>query len=449
MGKHHKSKPDTTLSPLLMQQYLEGKLSAQEMHRVEKILLEDPFQQDAMEGITQSIPPELFQKEISDLKRRLSKRVAQSKTTLPFYQNKNWQIAAALALLLVISGIIYIIINASIPQEKASLAIQHKPANDSAISLPKADQLDEEANPQREQSFESEVQKNDNNTNTAQTPIAKNNADTSASEPEILPETQQHDLSIDKLNNNLPHEPATTTKPAQLEETMPQDMDLVKEELAAKKSRSMAAYGTAALPPVQVKGKVISAEDDSELPGVNVMNKNTNKGTITDLDGNFTLELPRGEQNLMLSYIGFTTTEKQYQITHDTTLLVKLSPDLQALSEVVVVGYGTTNKAPTPVPEYTSAEPIPDYRSFNNYLKENLKYPEAAVENNIQGKVKIELYVEPDGALTDLQVKKSLGYGCDEEALRLLREGPIWKAAMKNGQPVRQKTIVSIKFKKK
>jgi TonB family protein len=85
--------------------------------------------------------------------------------------------------------------------------------------------------------------------------------------------------------------------------------------------------------------------------------------------------------------------------------------------------------------------------SYRNYLKKNLKYPEEARKNNIQGNVRIEFTVMPDGQLTGFNVKKGLGSGCDQEAIRLIKEGPAWKPAISKGKKVEKKITVFVPFK--
>ncbi len=71
------------------------------------------------------------------------------------------------------------------------------------------------------------------------------------------------------------------------------------------------------------------------------------------------------------------------------------------------------------------------------YLGSSLKYPGEARENNVQGKVYIGFVVEKNGNLTEFKVIKGVGYGCDEEAIRVLKVGPAWKPGMVKGVPVR------------
>lgn len=93
----------------------------------------------------------------------------------------------------------------------------------------------------------------------------------------------------------------------------------------------------------QISGTVVSSEDNLPLPGVSILLKGTGKGTVTDIDGNFTLEVPDEGAVLTFSSIGFVTQE--IAVGSQTTLNVTLQVDMQQLGEVVVVGYGTQKKA--------------------------------------------------------------------------------------------------------
>ena len=94
---------------------------------------------------------------------------------------------------------------------------------------------------------------------------------------------------------------------------------------------------------IQVTGKVLSGEDDSEMPGVNVVVKGTTVGTVTDISGDYTLEVPDSESVLVYSSVGFISQE--VTVGNKTVIDVTLAPDITALSEIVVVGYGTQKRA--------------------------------------------------------------------------------------------------------
>lgn len=88
-----------------------------------------------------------------------------------------------------------------------------------------------------------------------------------------------------------------------------------------------------------VTGKVNSDDSPGGLPGVNVIVKGGNLGTMTDFDGLYTLQVPSDSSVLMFSFLGFKTQE--INVGNQSTINVTLVPDVSALDEVVVVGYGT------------------------------------------------------------------------------------------------------------
>lgn len=94
---------------------------------------------------------------------------------------------------------------------------------------------------------------------------------------------------------------------------------------------------------IQVKGTVVSGSDNEPLPGVNVVVKgNTSIGTITGIDGDFTLAVP-SDAVLSISYIGFKSQE--VVVKGQTFLKIVLQEDTETLDEVVVVGYGVQKKS--------------------------------------------------------------------------------------------------------
>ncbi|MGF1638546.1 MAG: SusC/RagA family TonB-linked outer membrane protein [Cyclobacteriaceae bacterium] len=88
-----------------------------------------------------------------------------------------------------------------------------------------------------------------------------------------------------------------------------------------------------------VQGQITSREDDSPLAGVNVVIKGSSQGTITDIDGQYTLSIPSGTTTLVFSYVGFVSEEVQVN-PEQSMLNFSLSPDLQSLSEIVVTAFG-------------------------------------------------------------------------------------------------------------
>lgn len=97
------------------------------------------------------------------------------------------------------------------------------------------------------------------------------------------------------------------------------------------------------------------------------------------------------------------------------------------------------------------AEQMPEYpggmKEMLKFLQENVKYPENAMKNNVQGRVIVQFVVEKDGTLTEFKVARSVDPDLDAEALRVLQTMPKWKPGMQRGKIVRVKFTVPVSFK--
>ena len=90
-----------------------------------------------------------------------------------------------------------------------------------------------------------------------------------------------------------------------------------------------------------ISGTIKTTEGET-LPGVSILIKGTSDGTITNIDGNYTLQVPADAKTLRITYVGMIS--KNVNIGNQTTINVTLKEDIQGLEEVVVVGYGTQKK---------------------------------------------------------------------------------------------------------
>jgi len=81
------------------------------------------------------------------------------------------------------------------------------------------------------------------------------------------------------------------------------------------------------------------------------------------------------------------------------------------------------------------------------YIAKQVKYPAEAKKAGAQGRVFIGFIVEPDGSLSDFKVLRGIGYGCDEEALRVVKSMPKWQPGMHRGKAVRVQYLVPVNFR--
>ena len=94
------------------------------------------------------------------------------------------------------------------------------------------------------------------------------------------------------------------------------------------------------------------------------------------------------------------------------------------------------------MPQYTGGE-----EAMMKYVAENIKYPQAAKDKNISGRVFVGFVIEKDGSVSNVKVVRGIGGGCDEEAARVIKEMPKWKPGMQKGKPVRVNYMMPIFFK--
>lgn len=111
-----------------------------------------------------------------------------------------------------------------------------------------------------------------------------------------------------------------------------------------------------------------------------------------------------------------------------------------------VNGTGTDNA----IHHISGVEVYPEFPggmgAWAKFIQRNLNYPYMAQENDIQGKVYVSFVVEKDGSITDVKVVKGIGGGCDEEAVRVIKKSPKWKAGMQNNQAVRVRYQMPINY---
>ncbi|WP_432327816.1 energy transducer TonB [Mucilaginibacter sp. P25] len=91
-------------------------------------------------------------------------------------------------------------------------------------------------------------------------------------------------------------------------------------------------------------------------------------------------------------------------------------------------------------------EPVGGAAAWAKFLQKNLRFPGAAQDAGVSGKVLLSFIIEKDGTLSNIKVDRPAGYGFDEEALRVLKLAKAWKPGVQNGQNVRVRYSIPISF---
>lgn len=382
-----------------IERYLRGEMTMAERHALEKEALNDPFLSDALEGAEAgSLDHFIF--DIKELQSSVATRAGRRKPRI--LSLWNWSIGIAAGLILVAVSGIYIVQQLDKRPQQNELAehvdmaaLVGARSNDTLeIVMPRIRRVAYRPEPLR---------------------IERLRAEVSARRTEREVEADLTDPTVIEIESE--ESPIAVVEPS----TSP----------------------VLSLDVRTIKGVVTSAEDGSVLPGVNVVVKGTNTGTITDAEGKYEITVSQSNQKLQFSFIGVKTVEAETR--NKSSVNVSLTPDYESLSEVVVTGKAVDaeeNKT------YNLAEPSGGKDAYTKYLEQKLVYPEQALKNEVEGRVTIQFTVEDNGSLSNFKVLNSLGFGCDEEAIRLIREGPSWSPSKKGNKAVAEEVKVRLKFDK-
>ncbi|BDW76886.1 energy transducer TonB [Bacteroides finegoldii] len=372
--------------------YIQGLRKGKEAHRLEKESMKDPFLADAIDGYNQVEGN--HEQRIEQLRIQISARSTKKRNTYAII----WSVAACLVIGFGISS--YFLF----PKETPEPVIPIIPQKEIALVPTK--------------------------TKTDSTPIS----------PVSMKQADKKDI-IAKSRTTISKPPSApiTTMPME-EETSDQMVAATDEEVimttgasdpeSVKKMRiaKMAVIPTNDI----IKGKVTDQKGEP-LIGASVMYKGTNIGTVTDVNGEFSLLKKAENKQLTAQYIGYDPVE--VPVDTSRTMLIAMNEDQKGLSEVVVVGHGVNKKAN----KDNTPQPVDGKRKYLKYLKKNLVRPTDETCAQVKGKVVLTFLVNRDGRPFHIKVKKSLCESSDKEAIRLVQEGPDWTYGNKQAE-------VTVKF---
>lgn len=428
------------LSPDLLKAYHAGELSNSQMHQVEKLMLDDPFYTDALEGLERLSSTEL-KNDLNALNKRFDQHTEEEKNIFPWFRA-----IAATVVLAIIGGLFWFNQQSEqqadpIPKLKELPSPQSSPApafaeEDALMSVPD-DSLDIDT------TFIPQVRPDQTLT-------------TQASEPKEQLKVDDEIVFEEEPDQTMLQSAAKVEQPdrlRQVEIAIPmlefdRDIDSITKQLQGRVAGVQVQQTEQAaqmrIATRNIVGRVIGEDDNLALPGVSVLIKGTTEGTATDQDGNFSLSGIAPNDILVFRYLGYVTQE--VTIGEQDSMNVDLSVDAQSLGEVVVTGLGTDDNEEKRINAF--ARPENGFQDLNRYLRENLRYPEEYAGSDIRGIVTVIFEIAIDGSLDNFRIDKSLGEAFDQEAIRLLRDGPNWEAATdENGEPKLSEMKVRIRFR--
>lgn len=361
--------------------YIRGLRKGKEAHRLEKESMQNPFLADAMDGYNQVEGN--HEQRIEKLRMQVSAHSAKKKNTYAI----TWSIAACLVIGFGISS--YFLFLKKSMTDEVFIAEESVPAK-----LPEAT-----------------------------TPATPTNPATPAAP--VTPRADKKEMSASAVIEPMMEEALEQT--AELQEVAA-TMDT--SESASDKKMRMAKVVT--IPNSNIIQGKVTDEKGEPIIGASVAYKGTNIGTITNMNGEFSLVKKEGKKQLTAQFIGYDPVE--IPIDTSQTMLIAMNENKQTLNEVVVVGYGTNkNKKSTTVvtakeqaDKDITPQPVIGKRKYQKYLKENLVRPTDEKCAQVKGKVVLTFLVNKEGRPFYIKVKESLCESSDKEAIRLIQEGPDW-----------------------
>ena len=446
-GDHIENQRHLTESQLI--QYSEGTMADAEMHRVELHLLSCELCSEALEGIelldTGAKKPAMIA-----LHSRFQGRL---RSNNPAPKVAYWKWAAVAAIFLMSAAVLFVLLNKNVnPQSEIAIYQGHE--NNSLPTLRPAPLVELEKDSvgvSNTFALDNTIALNTDK-NAFQSNSKKRNLNSRSSNAYRADESQfEREVSVTTAPGEEVLEPSAFMEAAETDSEVNialQDSNKVGEMLAGRSMGLQFSKGTRIKLDKQVSGKVLD-EGGNPLPGANILIKGSSIGVISDVEGAYKIPLQDPNSSLLISSIGFVTEEIDLTET-DSTLITTLTPDVTALSEVVVTGYGTRKKqdvtgSVASLKSRTQPAPGIGTRRFNKYIRENLT-TESAAQAGVEGSITISFSVEKNGSLGGFEIIVPAGYGLDEKLVQLIEDGPEWIPARDGDGPVREKVILNIPF---
>ncbi|RYF20504.1 MAG: TonB family protein [Flavobacteriales bacterium] len=201
---------------------------------------------------------------------------------------------------------------------------------------------------------------------------------------------------------------------------------------------------------------------DNRTQGLAVVNFQVNNGKIANIT--VSNRLGEGLEEEIVKHINsfdsYENKDGNYSLKVDFRLVnlnrnaknekIAIPNGYTPLDEIVIMGFAPEEENDQKIYSFQSMEVPPEFpggiAKFYEFLGKTIQYPTLAADNDIQGNVFVSFVVERDGSLNDIKIDRKLGYGTDEEALRVLKLSRRWNPGIQNGRPVRVKYNIPIKF---
>lgn len=416
-----------------IEKYHKGLLSPAEMNELEKAALDDPFLADAVEGYRVTTVD--VSSDLSELKQNLADRVA-GKKVISIAPGENsfkwWKVAAAVVIL---AGLGYFIFRVSTENKNKEVAVKLeekklteplsvRPDSNRSITVESTSVVG--TNEQPVTKIKPNPEKKKTVITDLETEAGKD--DLAVGIPEASPPTVNHKQPNDSIGGDGS---IGVKAPAAVEKRSVSAYDKENEGLSSKKEEALNNRQRENY----FNGRVRDA-NNNPLPFANITNTRDNVGTYADAQGRFTLVSPDSVLNVEVRSVGFENSTVQIKNNVSGNDVV-LQEDKSTGKKVLSFQKPDTNLSRMANIRFEELEPADGWSNYNTYLANNINIPEDVNrKEDVKGQVRISFEVNQQGDPVNIRVEKPLCVKCDEEAIRVVKQGPKWKKKNKKAKRI-------------
>lgn len=457
------SSNDSIYTAADIEKYHRGLLTPQEMHAMEKAALEDPLLSEAMDGFALLQTPAT--EDISDLKARLQNRIQSETSSVPVVpllpaapkSNFRWWRAAAAVLLIGALGVaVYqlgfdkhsspdIAQNQQAAPEKEA-GPENKPTPDTTpSSIPMSDSITPTTDNNARAVDKSErlniSETGDKETNdVTEEKVALSEEPAAPATPDLAINQDYKAKELQKAQEARKRSIVSSQKPSANEgyyynqRANQPSKDSVAPYLYDVAANNTRQQGNTAFraPEYRIfRGKIVD-QNQQALPFANITNTRDQVGTYSDANGNFVLISQDSALDVQVRSIGFS--ERNYRLVPQAPgNTVELMEDQNIQTRVFDTTYRVVNLARLNPMKHEETEPVDGWRMYDTYVANNLRMPENEQRKVVEVTPTVELSFQVDkmGQPVNIVIVRSQCKECNEEAIRLIREGPRWKPTKK------------------
>lgn len=447
-----------------IRRYLHNEMTSAERNAFEREMQKDPFLADAVDGLS-AFPSEEIISDIQSLKTDIQNSRRSSRRHI-------WYAAASILVIVVSTFILFNI------DKKANIVVTEN--TQQLAPKPQGEVIQEPQILQKNETEQKAIHSDKNDNNNTRSEIAASKPNDTATQSSSTKKQKKGSLFNANLTEHLklkksfplaedmqmaknesqtqadlqqtPDQTASEEKPL-IQTVSIRDMQKTTKAARTKNAEmQLAISDSQSKQPINVSGMVTDSQGNPLL-GVTISLKGSGYGAITNADGKYSIPNVQDSNSLVYSFIGMETQE--IPVTGNIPMNITLKNDDSSLSEVVVISYGSNPKKELTgsaagidvSTSSTSQKAIPSdgWKAYNDYLKQQLSQPNLA-RTDKRVVIRLEFEVDSAGHIGSFKILSSDNEGLNNEAIRIIQEGPVWLPAYKNSAPYPERVKLKLVF---